>query len=119
MAEVFQNLADQNSNETMAEQLKETGVVIYHSPTNSRYPIKAKVCQGNGKVFVNGISIDELMRSGHIRRIEELLQVLKRERLKALDIDLRIGDLLLAENLSPSVLAYAIAEALTNLLGRL
>ncbi len=119
MSEVFQNLDAQNSNETMAEQLKETGVMIYHSPTNSRYPIMAKVYQGSGRVSVNGISIDELIRSGHVRQIEELLQVLKRERLKALDIDLRMGDSLPTETLSPSIIAYAIAEALTNLLGRL
>ncbi len=119
MSEVAQNRAAQISNEATAEQLKETGVVIYHSPTNTRYLIMAKVSQGSGKVSVNGVPIDELMESGRVRRIEELLQVLKRERLKALDIDLRIGDSLPTETLSPSVIAYAIAEALTNLLGRL
>ncbi len=75
--------------------------------------------KGSGKVSVNGIPIDELMESGRIRRIEELVQVLKRERFKALDIDLRVGDSLPTETLSPPILAYAIAEALTNLLGRL
>jgi len=119
MAEVVQNLAEQSSNEEAAEQLKETGVVIYHSPTNSRYPITAKVRQGSGKVSVNGVPIEELMASGRVRRIEELLQVLRRERLKGLDIDLQVGDSLPTDTLSPSVIAYAIAEALTNLLGRL
>ncbi|MCX7642347.1 MAG: hypothetical protein N2116_00860 [Armatimonadetes bacterium] len=119
MAEALQNFANESQNETTTEQLMETGVVIYHSPTNSRYPIMARVRQGTGKVSVNGVSIDELMKSGHVRRIEELVQVLKRERLKVLDVDLRMGDSLPTETLSPSVLAYAIAEALTNLLGRL
>ncbi|MFN4179368.1 MAG: 30S ribosomal protein S9 [Armatimonadota bacterium] len=119
MSEVSQNLTGQGANEKETEQLKETGVVIYHSQTKSRYPVMAKVCQGSGKVSVNGTSIDELMREGQIKRIEELLQVLGRERFKALDIDIRIGDSSQTEILSPSVLAYAIAEALTNLLGRL
>lgn len=118
MSEVSQNFTGQGSSEIEIEQLKETGVVIYHSQTKSRYPVMAKVCQGDGKVSVNGISIDELMKEGHIRRIEGLLQVLGRERLKVLDIDIRIGDSLPTETLSPFVLAYAIAEALTNLLGR-
>jgi hypothetical protein len=59
------------------------------------------------------------MESGRIKRIEELMRVLNRERLKALDINLEVGDSQLPEVLSPPVLAYAIAEALTNLLGRL
>lgn len=119
MAEFSQNFVDLNSKETDTEQWKETGVVIFHSPTNSRYPIMARVCQGSGKVSVNGIPIDELMKEGRIKRIGELIQVLKRDRLKVLDIDLRIGDSLPDQTLSPSVIAYAVAEALTNLLGRL
>lgn len=119
MSEVLQNGTDQGSNETAPEQVKETGVVIYHAPTDSRYSITAKVRQGSGKVSVNGIPIDELMKNGSVKRIEELVEVLKRERLKTLDIDLQISDSLPTETLSPPILAYAIAEALTNLLGRL
>lgn len=119
MSEVRQNQTVQSSDEAMVEGLKETGVVIYYSPTNSRYSIVAKVRQGNGRVSVNGVAIEELMENGHIKRIEELVRVLRRERLKVLDIDLRLGDSLPTETLSPCVIAYAIAEALTNLLGRL
>jgi hypothetical protein len=39
--------------------------------------------------------------------------------LKALDIELEVGESNLPDVLSPPILAYAIAEALTNLLGRL
>ncbi|MFN3422822.1 MAG: hypothetical protein ACK40X_14005, partial [Armatimonadota bacterium] len=97
MSEVSQNLTGQGPSETETEQLEETGVVIYHSQTKSRYSVMAKVCQGNGKVSVNGTTIDEMMREGRIRRTEELLKVLSRERLKALDIDIRIGDSLPTE----------------------
>jgi hypothetical protein len=105
--------------EATSETLQDTGVEIYHAPTGTHYTIKAKVKQGEGRVFVNGTPITELMESGRIKRIEELMRVLNRERLKALDINLEVGDSQLPEVLSPPVLAYAIAEALTNLLGRL
>lgn len=120
MEEVSQN---QNLERTEAESLKDTGVKIYHVSKDEHYPIRAKVRQGSGQVFVNGIPLVELIESGQVRRIEELMQVLKRERLKAWDIHLEIGEL--TEGTAPTellptpVLAYAIAEALTNLLGRL
>jgi hypothetical protein len=98
---------------------QDTGVTIYHAPTGSHFQIRAKVQQGEGKVFVNGIPITELIESGRIKRLKELLQVLTRERLKAVNVELQVGDSQLPEVLSSPVLAYAIAEALTNLLGRL
>lgn len=120
MAEVSQN---RNLERTEAESLQDTGVKIYHVSKDEHYLISAKVRQGNGQVFVNGIPLVELVESGQVRRIEELMQVLKRERLKTWDIHLEIGGLAEGtaptELLPPPVLAYAIAEALTNLLGRL
>ncbi|MGQ9462131.1 MAG: hypothetical protein ACUVTP_06050 [Candidatus Fervidibacter sp.] len=123
MAEVSQNRENRNLERTEVEPLQDTGVKIYHVSRGEHYPIRAKVRQGNGQVFVNGILLVELVESGQVRQIEELMQVLKRERLKTLDIHLEIGGLAEGaaptELLSPPVLAYAIAEALTNLLGRL
>jgi hypothetical protein len=119
MSDISKIHEEQEPKETTSETLQDTGVEIYHAPTGTHYTIKAKVKQGEGRVFVNGTPITELMESGRIKRIEELMRVLNRERLKALDINLEVGDSQLPEVLSPPVLAYAIAEALTNLLGRL
>jgi len=119
MSEITKVQDEHSPEETMTESTQETGVTIYHAPTGSHYPIKARIKQGEGRVFVNGTPLNELMESGRIKRIEELLRVLDRERLKVLDINLEVGDSQLPEVLSPPVLAYAIAEALTNLLGRL
>ena len=98
---------------------QDTGVKIYHAPTGSHFKIRAKIQQGEGKVFINGVSIIELIESRRIKRLKELLQVLTRERLKTVDVELQVGDSQLPEVLSSPVLAYAIAESLTNLLGRL
>jgi hypothetical protein len=119
MSDIIKIHEEQEPKEATSETLQDTGVEIYHAPTGTHYTIKAKVKQGEGRVFVNGTPITELMESGRIKRIEELMRVLNRERLKALDINLEVGDSQLPEVLSPPVLAYAIAEALTNLLGRL
>ncbi|MFA0782877.1 hypothetical protein [Fervidibacter sacchari] len=119
MSEVSKIHEGQEPEEATSETLQDTGVEIYHATTGTHYTIKAKVKQGEGKVFVNGMPVTELIESGRIKRIEELLRVLNRERLKALDIELEVGDLNLPDVLSPPILAYAIAEALTNLLGRL
>jgi len=98
---------------------QDTGVTIYHAPTGSHFRIRAKIQQGEGKVFINGIPITELIENKRIKRLKELLQVLTRERLKAVDVELQVGDSQLPEFLSSPVLTYAITEALTNLLGRL
>jgi hypothetical protein len=119
MSEVSKIPGEQEPEEATSETLQDTGVEIYHAPTGTHYTIKAKVKQGGGRVFVNGTPMTELIESGRIKRIEELLRVLNRERLKALDIELEVGESNLPDVLSPPVLAYAIAEALTNLLGRL
>jgi hypothetical protein len=119
MSDISKIHEEQEPKEATSGTLQDTGVEIYHAPTGTHYTIKAKVKQGEGRVFVNGTPITELMESGRIKRIEELMRVLNRERLKALDINLEVGDSQLPEVLSPPVLAYAIAEALTNLLGRL
>lgn len=108
-----------NEQESSDEALKDTGVLIYHIPTGIRNRIGAKVRRGNGRIYVNGIPINELMEIGRVSKIEELLRVITRERLKGLEIDLDVGDALSSDTFSPSVLAYALAEALTNLLGRL
>lgn len=117
--EVAEPRENQNSERTESEELRETGIEIYHVPTGSHFSVRAKVRQGEGKVFVNGTPIDELMESGRIKRIEELLEVLSRERLKSVDIELIVGDSQLPEVISPPILTYAIAEAIANLLGRL
>jgi hypothetical protein len=119
MSEVSKIHGEQEPEEATLETLQDTGVEIYHAPTGTHYTIRAKVRQGEGRVFVNGTPVTELMESGRIKRIEELLRVLNRERLKALDIELEVGDSNLPDVLSPPILAYAIAEALTSLLGRL
>jgi len=119
MSDVSKVHEGQELEEAASETLQDTGVEIYHAPTGAHYAIKARVNRGEGRVFVNGIPVTELMESGRIKRIEELLRVLNRERLKAWDINLEIGDSNLPEVLSPPILAYAVAEALTNLLGRL
>ncbi len=103
----------------VVEPLKDTGIMIYHLPTNTRCVVRAQVRQGTGRVFVSGIPLTELMERGSIHRFDELLRVLRRERLKRWDIDLDLSDPSWSEHLSPSVLAYALTEALTNLLGRL
>jgi hypothetical protein len=119
MSEVSKIHERQEPEEETSETLQDTGMEIYHAPTGTHYTIKARVKRGEGRVFVNGTPVTELMESGRIKRIEELLRVLNRERLKVLDINLEVGNSQLPEVLSPPVLAYVIAEALTNLLGRL
>jgi len=114
-----ENLKNESVQESEGEWVKETGVLVYHAATGLRCEIKAKVRQGDGKVFVNGLPISELMKEGKILRAEELMQVMSRERLKRLDIDLDVGDVISKDVLSPPVLTYALIEALTNLLGRL
>ncbi len=99
--------------------LKDTGVLIYHLPNNARYRIRARVRKGTGQVFVNGTPLESLIESRRVSPFEELLRTLSRERLKSVDIDLEIDDPSWQEALKPTVLAYAITESLTNLLGRL
>ncbi len=119
MAEAQNFSKTKSGQETESEVIKETGVLVYHTPTSARFAIKAKIQRGSGKISVNGVSIVDLMEKGRIRKIEELLRVMSRERLKAFDIDLDVGEALSNEAFSPPVLSYALAEALTNLLGRL
>ncbi|MCS7263766.1 MAG: hypothetical protein NZ805_02915 [Armatimonadetes bacterium] len=111
--------ANEVINEREDEALKDTGVLIYHVPTGNRCQIRAKVQKGSGRISVNGVPIFDLMEAGKIRKTDELIRVINRERLKNFDIDLDVGDALSTDIFSPTVLAYAFAEALTNLLGRL
>ncbi len=97
----------------------DTGVLIFHLPTNTKCRITAWVRKGTGQVTVNGVSITKLLEEGKVQRFEELLQTLHRERFKSVDVELTIESPQWTEILSPPVLAYAINEALTNLLGRL
>lgn len=103
----------------VVEPLKDTGILIYHLPTNTRCVVRARVRRGTGRVSVSGTPLTELMARGSVRRFDELLRALRRERLKEWDIDLDLSDPSWSEHLSPSVLAYALTEALTNLLGQL
>jgi len=101
------------------EGIHDTGILICHGESKTRYTLQALVRKGTGQVFVDGEPLTELMERGTVSPLAGLLQTLRRERLKSWDIDLRFSDPSWRERLVPEVIAYALNEALTNLLGRL
>ncbi|MFA0751497.1 MAG: hypothetical protein SLRJCFUN_001900 [Candidatus Fervidibacter sp.] len=118
--ETERNEEGEEAEETpMGEGTHDTGILVCHVESKTRYTLQAIVRKGSGQIFVDGESLTELMEQGTVSRLADLLRTLRRERLKSWDIDLRFSDPSWRERLMPEVLAYALNEALANLLSRL
>lgn len=98
---------------------QDTGIRVCHVESKTRYTITARLRQGDGLISVDGEPITVLIDQNVVARFAELMRTLQRERLRHWHIDLRFSDPSWRERLAPEVVAYALNEALTNLLARL
>lgn len=97
----------------------DTGVTVHHRESNSRYVLKATLRPGAGNVTLAGISIEEFLSRGIIGSMDDLLDEAVSTRLAEWDIDIDMGGLDWEQFIDSNIVAYALAKAMNNIIGRM
>jgi len=95
------------------------GVILYHRATESRYEITCTISPGNRNITVDGVPIDELIERNYIAPISPLIEHMRSERIAGYDLDIRVGNLEWCQKIDPLVIAYALSQALINIISSL
>lgn len=95
------------------------GVILYHRATESRYEITCTICPGSRNITVDGVPIEELIERNYIAPISPLIEHMRSERIAGYDLDIRVGNLEWCQKIDPLVIAYALSQALINIISSL
>ena len=116
------DVTDMESEEELSPseaRVLDTGVTVHHRESNSRYVLKATLRSGAGNVTLAGISIEEFLSRGIIASMDDLLDEAVSTRLAEWDIDIDMGGLDWEQFIDPNIVAYSLAKAMNNIIGRI